>query len=488
MLMEDASPLIAGHNSSTEDASFRTGVPVSMTKNQPMRFLLLFLLTISTAQAQYRFTKADNAFLDSLEHDTFQFFWQTANSQNGLLPDRAPSPSFSSIASVGFGLTSYLVGIERGYITRAQAAERTLATLRFFANAPQSEQATGVSGYKGFFYHFLDMKTGERFKQVELSTIDTALLLGGILSSQTYFDKNTPVETEIRKLAEQIYGRVDWTWFQHKRPFVSMGWHPEKGFIDSDWHGYNEAMLLYVLALGSPTHPVGTDVWSAWTKTYDWKGFYGQTHVNFDPLFGHQYSHVWIDFRGIQDAYTKAKGIDYAENSRRATYANRAYCVANPAHWQEYSPTIWGLTACDGPKDTVAAGRTFFSYRARGAADQQIVDDGTIAPTAAGGSIAFAPEICLPALRAMKTRYGQKLYGQYGFRDAFNPTYTYDSRYANGPTATGWFDIDYLGIDQGPILLMAENARTQFIWNLMKRNPHIRRGLQRAGFAGGWMR
>ena len=429
----------------------------------------------------------DNTFLDSLERDTFRYFWETANAENGLVPDRAPSPSFASIAAVGFGLTAYLVGVERGYVTRAEAAERTLRTLRFFANAPQSDQPTSVAGYKGFFYHFLDMKTGERFKQVELSTIDTVLLLGGILSAQTYFDQNNPAETEIRQLADLIYGRADWTWFQARPPYISMGWHPEKGFIKADWKGYNEAMLLYVLALGSPTHPVEPAVWANWTKTYPWATFYGQTHVNFDPLFGHQYSHTWIDFRGIQDPYMREKGIDYAENSRRATYANRAYCMDNPAKWQDYGPTIWGLTACDGAKDTTVNGQKFFSYRARGAASTQIVDDGTIAPTAAGGSMAFAPEICIPALRAMKTRYGAKLYGKYGFLDAFNPTYRYPPRPGYGATAEGWFDVDYLGIDQGPILLMAENLRTEFIWNLMKKNPHIRRGLERAGFSGGWL-
>ncbi|GAB3978505.1 glucoamylase family protein [Spirosoma terrae] len=459
-----------------------------------MKPLLLFLITLCTvAYSQpkiptYTFSAAENRFLDSLEHDTFLFFWETANPENGLIPDRAPSPSFSSIAAVGFGLTSYLVGVERGYITREQAANRTLSTLRFFAQAPQSDKATGVAGYKGFFYHFLDMKTGERFKQVELSTIDTALLLGGILSAQSYFDKNTPQETEIRQLADQIYKRVDWMWIQNNKPFVSMGWHPEKGFIPANWKGYNEAMLLYVLALGSPTHPVGADVWPAWTQSYEWANFQGQEHVNFDPLFGHQYSHIWIDFRGIQDKYMKAKGIDYAENSRRATYANRAYCMANPGKWQDYGPTIWGLTACDGPKDTTVANRNFFSYRARGAASMQIVDDGTIAPTAAGGSIAFAPEICLPALRSMKANYGSRLYGKYGFFDAFNPTYRYPSPNVNGNTANGWFDIDYLGIDQGPILLMAENARTNFVWNLMKRNPYIQKGLKRAGFTGGWLK
>lgn len=459
-------------------------------KHLPLLFLFLAacqpqpLKQVLPGTGTYQLTAADNAFLDSLQRDTFRYFWETANPQNGLVPDRAPTPSFSSIAAVGFGLTTYLIGVERGYVTRAQAAERTLATLRFFANAPQSGVA---AGYKGFFYHFLDMQTGERFKQVELSTIDTVLLLGGVLSAQTYFDQNTPAETEIRQLAETIYTRADWTWFQTRPPLLSMGWHPETGFIKSDWSGYNEAMLLYVLALGSPTHPVGTDAWRAWTKTYPFATFYEQAHVNFDPLFGHQYSHCWIDFRGIRDEYMRGRGMDYAENSRRATYANRAYCLNNPGKWQDYGPTIWGLTACDGPADTTANGRQFFSYRARGAASTGIVDDGTIAPTAAGGSLPFAPEICLPALRAMKARYGANLYGTYGFRDAFNPTFRYPSRFAHVPTTNGWFDRDYLGIDQGPIVIMAENLRTGFVWNLMKKNLHIRRGLVKAGFTGGWL-
>jgi hypothetical protein len=452
---------------------------------------------VTPVSTSFSLSSSDQTFLDSLQRDTFRYFWETTNPENGLVPDRAPSNSFASIAAVGFGLTSYLVGVERRYITRLQAADRTLKTLRFFATAPQSDKATGVAGYKGFFYHFLDMKTGERFKTVELSTIDTALLLGGILSAQSYFDQNNAAETEIRQLADHIYGRVDWAGMVNHngpapRPFVSMGWHPELGFIKSDWTGYNEAMLLYVLALGSPTHPVSNDVWSAWTKSYPWATFYDQTHVNFDPLFGHQYSHVWIDFRGIKDEYMRGKGIDYFENSRRATYANRAYCVANPSNWQDYSPTIWGLTACDGPSDTLVnnkpgEARQFFSYRARGAASTQIVDDGTIAPTAAGGSMAFAPEICVPALRAMKSKYGTKLYGDFGFRDAFNPTYRYPARVSNGSTAAGWFDVDYLGIDQGPILLMAENLRSGFIWKLMQKNPHVRRGLIKAGFTGGWL-
>ncbi|WP_266365618.1 glucoamylase family protein [Tellurirhabdus rosea] len=442
--------------------------------------VLLHLPRLLSAQAVY-----SKSFLDSLQRDTFLYFWELGDNPHGLIPDRHPTPSFSSIAATGFGLTAYLVGVERGYIRRDEAAERTRRTLRFFANAPQSAEAAGVAGYRGFFYHFLDMKTGHRFKQVELSTIDTALLLAGVLSCQTYFSGKSETEREIRTLADRIYRRVDWRFMQavrrsDRKPLVSMGWHPEKGFIEADWQGYNEAMILYILALGSPTFPLEPEAWTEWTRTYDWKTFYEQEHINFDPLFGHQYSHIWVDFRDIRDAYNRQKGITYFENSRRATYANRTYCIANPMQWRGYGPDIWGLTACDGPKDTTINGRSFFSYRARGAAATQIVDDGTIAPTAAGGSVPFAPEICIPALQHMKRSFGTRIYGKYGFKDAFNLSYpTRDGQ--------GWFDGDYLGIDSGPILLMTENYRTGFIWNLMMQNPHIRRGLNRAGFRGGWL-
>ena len=243
-------------------------------------------------------------------------------------------------------------------------------------------------------------------------------------------------------------------------------------------------MILYILALGSPTHPVAPGAWTGWTGAYRWGTFYGQTHVGFAPLFGHHYSHVWIDFRGIRDAYMQGRGIDYFENSRRATYAQRAYAYANPAGWRGYSDRIWGLTASDGPGDLTLTidgrSRQFHSYWARGASFIENPDDGTIAPTAAGGSIPFAPEIAIPALYAMRQTYGGNLFSTYGFRDAFNPTFTQTS-------AAGWFDVDYLGIDQGPILAMAENYRTELIWRLMRGNAHIVRGLCRAGFTGGWI-
>jgi hypothetical protein len=271
-----------------------------------------------------------------------------------------------------------------------------------------------------------------------------------------------------------------------------MGWKPEEAWIPADWRGYDEGMIVYLLALGSPTHPIDPAGWTGWTSTYKWADFYGQTHVNFPPLFGHQYSHIWIDFRGIQDAYMRGKGIDYFENSRRATISQRSYAIDNPGKWRDYGANVWGLTAGDGPFDTtfVVDGRMrqFFTYRARGAAANGVEDDGTIAPTAAGGSIAFAPEISVPALIAMREKYGDNLFSTYGFVDDFNPTLVSGvSKYGRIVPGIGWFDTDYLGIDQGPIIAMIENYRSDLIWKTMRKNPHIVAGLKKAGFAGGWL-
>jgi hypothetical protein len=435
----------------------------------------------------------ERAFLDTLSQKTFAFFWERTNPANGLTPDRWPTPSFSSIAAVGFALTAYPVGIERGYVTRAQARDRVLTTLKFFRDAPAGTQTSGVTGYKGFFYHFIDMNSGARFQTVELSTVDTALLLAGVLFCREYFDGGDAVETEIRQVADSLYRAVDWQWAQPRPPGIAMGWTPEQGFHNWDWKGYNEAMIVYILALGSPTHPVDSTAWAVWTSPYQWGTFYNQAHLGFAPLFGHQYSHVWIDFRGIRDAYMRGKGIDYFENSRRATVAQRAYAIANPDGWIGYSDSIWGLTASDGPIDDslTLAGRKrlFFTYSARGAAANEIRDDGTLAPTAAGGSIAFAPEIVIPALLAMRKTYGDPLFGQYGFVDAFNPTFTASVPVPQGHVVSnsGWFDYDYLGIDQGPIIAMLENWRTGLVWKYMRKSPYIIQGLRRAGFSGGWL-
>lgn len=434
-------------------------------------------------------------FLDTLQARTFGYFWDLTDHKTGLTPDRAPKLTFSSIAAVGFALTAYGIGAERGFVTREEAAERTLNTLRYFWELPQGTDTASVSGYRGFFYHFLRFDTGHRYRNTELSTIDTALLLAGVLFAQEYFDREDSTEAAIRVNADSLYRRVEWDWFRDEPPLIAMGWHPEpgRGFNGSQWDGYNEGMILYVLALGSPTHPVEPQAWDAWTSTYEWSDFYGYDQVNFSPLFGHQYSQAWIDFRGIQDAYMREKGIDYFENSVRATLSQRAYAQDNPTGWTDYGSDVWGLTACDGPGvpvETEKGEQRFRGYWARGASNRHINDDGTIAPTAAGGSIAFAPVETIAALKAMKDRYGAPLFSTYGFLDAFNPSFTYadaEVRHGHVVDGKGWFDTDYLGIDQGPIIIMAENFRTGLVWETMKRSPYIVRGLQRAGFAGGWL-
>lgn len=446
-------------------------------------------------------TRADSAFADTLQRRTFLYFWETTNPHNGLVPDRWPTPSFSSVAAVGFALTAYPVGVEHGWITRAQAQERVLTTLRFFWSAPEGAKSSGVTGYHGFFYHFLDMEHGERFEHVELSTIDTGLLLAGALVCRQYFNGASPDDSAIRALADSLYFRADWNWARDGESTLSMGWRPdpapyqnERGFITTHWTGYDEGMILYVLALGSPTHPVDPTAWSGWTATYHWADFESEQFVQFAPLFGHQYSHIWIDFRGIKDDYMRARGIDYFENSRRAVLSQQRYAIANPDGWRGYGSTTWGLSASDGPLDSTftidGKQRTFHTYWARGVSSDALRDDGTIAPTAVAGSIAFAPEVTIPALRAMRTQYGDPLFSRYGFVDAFNPTLREPvTPLHHGYIVPGlaWFDRDYLGIDQGPIVAMIENERTGLVWRLMRENPYVVRGLCRAGFGGDWL-
>lgn len=454
---------------------------------------VLLLLACSARTTPSRVAPAIDPFLETMQQRTFEWFWDTTNTSNGLVPDRWPDINFSSIAAIGFGLTAYGVGAERGYVTREQARDRTLTTLRFLWNAPQSSQPADVTGYRGFFYHFLNMEKGLRYQTVELSAMDTALMMAGVLFAQSYFDRGDAAEREIRDLGDKLYRRVEWNWMQPRAPLIAMAWQPEKGMTPHDYKGYEEAMILYVLALGSPTHAISADAWKVRTGNYRWDTFYGQEFINYAPLFIHQYSHIWVDFRGIHDAYTREKGVDYFENSRRATYAQRAYAAANPNGFRGYGPNVWGLTASNGPADQKASvdGREvqFHTYWARGASSGDIRDDGTIAPTAAGGSLPFAPEIVLPALKEMHARHGERVFQRYGFVDAFNVTFA-----ASGLKATtgvvqpeGWFDSNYLGIDQGPIVLMAENHRSGLVWEVMKKNPHIVRGLCRAGFTGGWM-
>jgi hypothetical protein len=437
-------------------------------------------------------------FYEEIERRTFRFFWDTVNRANGLVPDRWPTPSFSSIAAVGFGLAAYAVGAERGWCSRSDARDLTLTTLRFFWNAPQGQEPTGMTGYKGFFYHFLDMKTGQRFQQTELSSVDTSILLVGALFAGQYYDGDNPAEREIRKLSAALYARADWNVFRSDgRLLISMGWHPESGLIERSWDGFNEGLFVQVLALGAPVHQVPASIWPASTAPYPnfWRGSGPTRRLAFAPLFGQQFSHIWIDFRGIRDAPMRAAGLDYFENARRETYANRAYCIANPMHWDGYAADVWGLSACDGPGNFLlryrGETRPFFGYAARGPVDEPDGrDDGTITPTAALGSLPFAPEIVIPCAKAMLEQHGGRIFRPHGFADSFNPSFRFTSVKPENGTVDprfGWVDGDHLGIDQGPILLQAANYRDDFVWRYMRRAPAIRRGLTRAGFRGGWL-
>ncbi|MGQ0571051.1 MAG: glucoamylase family protein [Armatimonadota bacterium] len=420
--------------------------------------------------------------LVELQRDTFGYFVHEANPANGLVPDNTRYGSPSSIAAVGFALSCYPVGVERGIMKRDEAVARTLTTLRFFHQSPQGPQPD-ATGYRGFYYHFLHMKTGQRAHRCELSTMDTAILLVGALVAAAYFDRPTRQEEEIRELADALYRRADWRWVLNGGTAVTHGWRPERGFLNHRWEGYNEALILYVLGLGSPTHPLPRQSYAAWTSTYRWKTLYGHEFLYSGPLFTHQLSHLWIDFRGIQDEFMHAKAIDYFENSRRATYVQQRYAIENPRRFTGYAEFSWGISASDGPGHAVrrvrGIRRRFYDYRARGVPFGP--DDGTLSPWAVVGSLPFAPEIVVPTIRHFDETYPE-VRSRYGFLCSFNPTFP-----GGTESQGGWVARGYYGLDQGPVVLMIENYRTGLIWRLMRQCPYLIAGLSRAGFSGGWL-
>lgn len=421
--------------------------------------------------------------LEKLQYDTFQYFLQEVNPLNGLIADKTAPNWPSSIAATGLALTAYTVAIERKFMSREAAIERTLTTLRFFWNSPQGPEFD-ATGYKGFYYHFLDMQTGRRAWQCELSTVDTAFLLAGALTAGMYFTGNNSDEDEIRMLAEALYRRTDWQWAQNQGLTLTHGWKPESGFLPYRWEGYDEAMLLYMLALGSPTYPLPTSSYEAWSSTYEWKSIYGYEYLYIGPLFAHQFSHVWIDFRGIQDAFMRSKGIDYFENSRRATYIQQYYAIDNPLDFTGYNHCCWGITASDGPGDQIlkinGIERRFFDYIGRGVPYGP--DDGTIAPWAVVASLPYAPEIVLPAIDHYIYNLNLKEGNYCGFKSTFNQTYP-----STSSNSIGWVSPWHYGINQGPIILMIENYRSGLLWKLMRNCPYLIDGLRRAGFDGGWL-
>jgi hypothetical protein len=420
--------------------------------------------------------------LDALQRDAFGYFLNETNPENGLVADKTQPHAPASIAAVGFALAAYLVGVERGWMTRAEAVGRTLAVLRFFSTCQQGP-GLHVTGYKGFYYHFLDMQTGLRAGQCELSTIDTAFLLAGMLTAASYFDQDDEGEQEIRTLADALYRRADWQWAQNRDTALTHGWKPERGFLKYRWKGYDEALLLYVLGLGSPTYPLPEASYAAWTSTYQWRELYGHEFLYGGSLFIHQFSHLWIDFRGIQDAFMRGKGSDYFENSRRATHVQQQYAIHNPRSFVGYGPTFWGLSASDGPgrrvRQIAGVKRHFFDYVARGVPDGP--DDGTVAPWAVLASLPFAPEIVLPTVRNFQEVYPQ-ITGKHCLKCSFNLTFPQQS-----PGQPGWTSRFHYGINMGPVVLACENFRSGLLWRLTRRCPYIVTGLRRAGFTNGWL-
>jgi hypothetical protein len=425
---------------------------------------------------------SDGAMLDQIQEETFGYFLNESNPKNGLVLDKTEEDSPASIAAVGLALAAYPVGVERALLTREDAVNRTLATLRFFSSSAQGTDPD-ATGYRGFYYHFLDMHTGRRVWKCELSTIDSAILFAGALTAAMYFAHDTPAEREIRELADSLYRRADWNWARNNGLTVSHGWHPESGFIKYRWEGYDEALILYALALGSPTFPLPTESYRAWCSSYEWKSIYDIEFLYAGPLFIHQLSHLWLDFRGIQDDFMRGKGIDYFENSRRATLVQQGYAIRNPHQFAHYGEHCWGITASYGPGPTTLklAGieRTFYDYFARGVPFGP--DDGTLAPCAVVASLPFAPEIVLPTVRHLNELRLRET-NPYGFKATFNPTFPDPSG-----RPCGWIAPWHYGINQGPIVMMIENYRTGLVWELMRRCPYLIEGLRRANFRGGWL-
>jgi hypothetical protein len=419
-----------------------------------------------------------------LQRETFDYFTYEVNPANGLVLDKTEASWPASIAATGLALSCYPVGVERGFMTRNAAVERTLTTLRFFWNSPQGSEPD-ATGYRGFYYHFLDMQTGRRAWHCELSTIDSALLLAGALATAQYFTGNTVAEAEIRTLAEALYRRADWCWAQDGGKTVTHGWTPEKGFLKYRWEGYDEALLLYVLGLGSPTHPLPKSSYEAWASTFRWEHCYGYDYLYAGPLFIHQLSHVWIDLRGVQDAFMRSKGIDYFENSRRATFIQQRYAIDNPRGFDGYGEHCWGITASEGPGPSTlkvnGVQRRFEGYVARGVPYGP--DDGTLAPWAVAASLPFAPEIVRPTVSFCVHQARLKAANSYGFKAAFNPTHPGTPNDGFGWWISPW----HFGLNEGPVVLMIENEASGLLWGLMRSCPYIRTGLQRAGFEGGWL-
>lgn len=418
--------------------------------------------------------------VDRLQAAAFDYFLRHSDPETGLVADTSLADAPSSIAATGFGLSCYPIGVERGWISRNEAAKKILITLRFLAQSRQGRDPL-ATGYRGFYYHFLHMKTGERVWQCELSTIDTALLIAGVLTTAAYFADEDAAEVEIRTLSEKLYARVDWHWALGRGETLTMGWRPPGRFLKYRWQGYSEALLLYVLGLGAPHHAIRPEHYRTFTDAYNWATVDGAPHLPAAPLFIHLFPQAWLDLRGLRDEPMREKETDYFDNSIRAISLQRQYAERNPGGFAGYGSDLWGLSACDGPTGRLRLvdGRfqRMLGYAARGAPDGP--DDGTLAPWAPVACLPFSAEASGAALAELQGRYPDLLC-EGRFPGGFNPS-------LQGAGPEGWVDDRVVGLDQGLVVMMIENARNGFVWGLTREIPAIRRGLQRADFRGSWL-
>jgi hypothetical protein len=401
--------------------------------------------TPAKAPASSGLAEDEDAFLDELEKANYLYFWEQAHPETGLIKDRCNTRAtdtgiVASIAGIGFGLTALCIAQQRGWISRSDSLERALTVLRFLWKK--------MPTHRGFFFHWANVVTGERIWDAEASSVDTAIMLCGVLTCRQHFRN-----FEINRLANDIFNRVDWTWLSEDTSLLPHGWSPEAGFLPYRWDFYSEHMMIYLLGLGSLAHPLRPETWNAWKRTtfeYDGLRYIG----SFAPLFVHQYSQAWFDFRGKRDRYT-----DYFKNSITATEVHRRFCIELAKQFPDYSDDLWGISASDSQN----------GYVAWGGPPEVGPIDGTVVPSAAAGSLPFSPQATLRVLKNIKNRYGARAWSRYGFVNAFNPL-------------KNWYDTDAIAIDTGITMLMAENLRTGFVWNTFMKNPEAQRGMQRAGF------
>ncbi len=416
--------------------------------------------------------------LDDLQRAAFEYFLEQYNPQNGLIADTSKEGAPVSIAVVGLALSSYPIAVEQGWISREDALARSLAALRFFQQSDQNGKPDST-GYKGFYFHFLDQQSGKRVWQCELSMIDTTMLIAGVLTAATYFEEDNADECELRKISDALYRRIDWRWAQDGADTINQGWKPESGFLNYGWEGYSEAIVLYALALASPTHPIAPDCYRAWTLTYQWENLYNFDFLYAGPLFVHQFSHAWFDMRGIRDHFMREKNSDYFENSRRAVSIQREYCRINPLGHTGFDEYCWGLSAGDGPNDDQpqieGERRRLFGYAARGVPYGP--DDGTLSPPAVLGCLPFQSDTVMRSIRTQLERYPE-IRSEGRLTSGFNPGFGMDRP---------WVSPGHFGLDQGIIVMMIANQRSDFIWRLTRACSYMIDGLRGAGFRGGWL-